>query len=173
MSVKKEKILSAAIELFAELGYSATSTIKVAKAAGVSEGLIFRHFGNKEGLLQAIMEQARENAFHAYAPVLSKTNPKDLLRGIIELPFKVDKHDYHVWRLIYALKWQTATYDSSMSDPVRIELNKAFEKLGYEDPNAETEAILIIMDGVATSVLLRKPDNLENVKQAILNKYEL
>ena len=173
MSVKKERILNAAIELFAELGYSATSTIKVAKAAGVSEGLIFRHFGNKEGLLNAIMEQARENAFHAYAPILSKSDPKELIRGIIELPFVVDKHQYHVWRLIYALKWQTETYDSSMSDPVRVELNKAFEKLGFKDPKAETEAILILMDGIATAVLLRKPENLESIKQAILNKYDL
>ena len=44
---KKEQILNAALELFANDGFTATSTSKVAKRAGVSEGLIFRHFGNK------------------------------------------------------------------------------------------------------------------------------
>ena len=57
MTEKKEKILQAALELFAKEGFYATSTSKVAKTAGVSEGLIFRHFGNKEGLLHAVLDE--------------------------------------------------------------------------------------------------------------------
>ena len=41
MTDKKEKILNAALELFANDGYNVTSTSKIAKTAGVSEGLIF------------------------------------------------------------------------------------------------------------------------------------
>ncbi len=59
MTEKQEKILQSALELFAKEGFHATSTNKVAKHAGVSEGLIFRHFGNKEGLLQAILAEGR------------------------------------------------------------------------------------------------------------------
>ena len=44
MTEKQENILKAALQLFAKEGFYATSTSKVAKLAGVSEGLIFRHF---------------------------------------------------------------------------------------------------------------------------------
>ena len=48
MTDKQEKILQAALELFAKEGFKGTSTNKIAKKAGVSEGLIFRHFENKD-----------------------------------------------------------------------------------------------------------------------------
>lgn len=47
----KAHIARVAMELFAEHGFAATSTRKIAKAAGVSEGLVFHHFRNKIGLL--------------------------------------------------------------------------------------------------------------------------
>ena len=50
----REQIISAALELFAERGFAATSTRRVAEAAGVSEGLIFHHFPNKQALLVAV-----------------------------------------------------------------------------------------------------------------------
>ncbi|MCH9685683.1 MAG: TetR/AcrR family transcriptional regulator; helix-turn-helix transcriptional regulator [Deltaproteobacteria bacterium] len=46
--------MTAALELFCEHGYAATSTAKIAKAAGVAEGLIFHQFGTKDGLLLAV-----------------------------------------------------------------------------------------------------------------------
>lgn len=54
MSEKQKKILQAATELFAEKGFSATSTNEIAKRAGVAEGTIFRHYKTKKELLMAI-----------------------------------------------------------------------------------------------------------------------
>lgn len=55
MTEKQKKILQAAIEIFAEKGYAATSTSEIAKKAGVAEGTIFRHYSSKEKLLLAIV----------------------------------------------------------------------------------------------------------------------
>ena len=46
----KENILHTALRLFAEQGYDRTPTSQIAREAGVSEGLIFRHYGSKAGL---------------------------------------------------------------------------------------------------------------------------
>jgi AcrR family transcriptional regulator len=51
---KRARILDAALTLFAEGGYEATSTSSIAKLAGVSEGTVFHHFGSKQGLLAAV-----------------------------------------------------------------------------------------------------------------------
>lgn len=173
MTDKQKNILKAALILFAEKGYAATSTSKVAKEAGVSEGLIFRHFQNKEGLLNAIMQLAKAAANREFAGIIENENPKAIIRGIIEMPFKIKQDQFLLWKLIYALKWQTETYDSSISEPVKQALIKAFSKLGYTNPNAEAEAVLILIDGIAMAVLLRKPANMDEIVSSMLAKYKL
>ena len=48
------KMIEVALELFAEHGYGPVSTRQIADEAGCSETLLFRYFGDKHGLLQAI-----------------------------------------------------------------------------------------------------------------------
>lgn len=55
MTEKQQKIIQASIQIFAEKGYASTSTSEIAKAAGVAEGTIFRHFGSKENLLLSVI----------------------------------------------------------------------------------------------------------------------
>ncbi len=50
-------ILVAAEETFARLGYSDTTTIEVARAAGVSRSVLIRHFATKQDLFRAAIEQ--------------------------------------------------------------------------------------------------------------------
>lgn len=50
-------ILDSASQLFAERGPAATSIRDVATAARVNHGLVFRHFGTKERLVAAVLDQ--------------------------------------------------------------------------------------------------------------------
>jgi len=62
---KKEAILNAAIDLFAERGFNATPTSAIAKTADVAEGLIFHYFKNKNGILAHILIDMLENYIDA------------------------------------------------------------------------------------------------------------
>ena len=53
---RRELILRTAVELFSQRGFKGTTTKEIAKAAGVSEALVFRHFDNKDALYQAILD---------------------------------------------------------------------------------------------------------------------
>lgn len=53
----KTKILAIAEELFAELGFDATSTRLIANKAGVNIAMLNYYFGGKEGLYTAILTQ--------------------------------------------------------------------------------------------------------------------
>ncbi|WP_026962803.1 TetR/AcrR family transcriptional regulator [Alicyclobacillus herbarius] len=55
MTDKQIKIIQAAVEMFAEKGYAATSTSEIAERAGVAEGTIFRHYKTKKDLLIPIV----------------------------------------------------------------------------------------------------------------------
>lgn len=173
MTAKQENIVKAALKLFATLGYASTSTSKVAKEAGVSEGLIFRHFGNKEGLLNAIMEMASERMQQDVGAIAMISDPKEMLTKLFEMPFNIQKSEQELWKLMYALKWQMDNYDSTKMEPLKLVLNNAFKQLGYQDPNAETELVLIIMDGVMTSLLLHPPTNKMDILNTLKSKYEL
>jgi len=52
---KQQKIVEAAIKLFAEKGYANTSTSEIAQIAEVAEGTIFRHYGTKNNLLLSVI----------------------------------------------------------------------------------------------------------------------
>src|SRR5579864_769316 len=51
---RREAIVQAVKSVFAKKGFDGTTTKELAKAAGVSEALIFRHFPNKESLFDAM-----------------------------------------------------------------------------------------------------------------------
>lgn len=50
----QKKIFLAAMDIFAEKGFSATTTGEIAKKAGVAEGLIFKYFKSKKDLLLSL-----------------------------------------------------------------------------------------------------------------------
>jgi AcrR family transcriptional regulator len=57
-NLNRQKIIQAAIELFASQGVSETTTKQIAELAQVNEVTLFRQFGNKHGLLLAVIEDA-------------------------------------------------------------------------------------------------------------------
>ena len=54
--LRKEQILQTAVNLFSQRGFKGTTTKEIAKAAGVSEAIIFRHFATKDELYGAILD---------------------------------------------------------------------------------------------------------------------
>jgi AcrR family transcriptional regulator len=55
------RLLSAASELFAELGIDAVSVDAVAEAAGRTSGAVYAHFGSKQGLLLALLDSWKDS----------------------------------------------------------------------------------------------------------------
>jgi AcrR family transcriptional regulator len=53
----RDRILLAAAEIFAERGYTNTTTRAIAEAAGVNEVTIFRHFSTKRNLLSEMIQE--------------------------------------------------------------------------------------------------------------------
>jgi len=53
---RRQDILEAGLKLFSEKGYNGSTTAEIARAAGVAEGTIFRHFTTKKELLIAVLE---------------------------------------------------------------------------------------------------------------------
>jgi len=54
----RTRLLNAAVRVFDRKGYAAASVREVAEMAGVTKPAVYYHFGSKEGLLLAILDQA-------------------------------------------------------------------------------------------------------------------
>jgi len=61
-------LISAAAELFAEKGFRNTTFVDIAERSGISRGSIPWHFGNKDGLLKAVVEELTTNMLTDTAP---------------------------------------------------------------------------------------------------------
>jgi len=173
MTEKQEKILQAALELFAKEGFHATSTSKVAKHAGVSEGLIFRHFTNKEGLLQAILDEGERRIKSLFVDIVMENDPNEVIRKTIEMTGKIDKSDYDFWKLQFKLKWELEVSGDKKMEPLKMALTNAFTKLAYDSPAIEADLLLLFIDGLGSAVLKGSSINADEIIQLLLQKYNL
>lgn len=56
--ISRERILAAATEVFSTRGYAGAGVDRLAEKSGIAKTAIYYHFGNKEGLLAAVLERA-------------------------------------------------------------------------------------------------------------------
>lgn len=171
MTDKKEQILLTALELFANEGYKGVPTSKIAKQAGVSEGLIFKHFTNKEGLLEAIMSLAIEKMEALLSPIVSENNPKKVIEKTIAMPFSVKESTYNFWKLQFKLKWEIEYSSADKMKPLIDKLSWAFAQLNYKEPQAEAEILNHIIESISGGILKDGLESQKGLQDFLLKKY--
>ena len=80
-----DRILSSAKQLFASRGYENTSTVGIARLAGTSESQLMKHFGSKEGLLEAIFDDGWTTLASHVGEIDKLPSPRQKLRMLLQL----------------------------------------------------------------------------------------
>jgi AcrR family transcriptional regulator len=115
MADKREHILVAAEDLFAEKGFDGTSVRDIAQQAGVNLAMISYYFGSKEKLLESLIEF---RAGYVYG-ILEELNKDETLN-----PWdKIDRLvDFYVDRILNNLRFHNIMYQesSTRSEDIRI-----------------------------------------------------
>lgn len=65
---RRAEIVAAASAAFTGAGYSGTGLDDVAAAAGVTRAIVYRHFGSKAELYEAVLDRARQRLEEAVGP---------------------------------------------------------------------------------------------------------
>ncbi len=65
LEVQRQRLLNAAAEVFAGVGYSEASAEAISRAAGMSKATFYEHFANKEECIFALWDDATERALTA------------------------------------------------------------------------------------------------------------
>src|SRR5262249_59770037 len=83
---RKRQVLAQAKQLFATLGYHATTTEKIAAAAGVTEPVLYRHFPTKRALFLEVLREVRAATLERWhAETAGLTDPLAKLHAIADM----------------------------------------------------------------------------------------
>src|SRR6516165_3912881 len=83
---RKRQLLAHAKHLFVTLGYQNTTTEKIARAAGISEPVLYRHFESKKALFLEVLQEVREATLNRwYSETAELTDPLAKLHKIADL----------------------------------------------------------------------------------------
>ncbi len=81
---KRERLIAAAVELFAEKGFFYTTTAEVSAHAGVAAGTLYLYFNSKDDLLVATLDTFLDGfSLNVMPTVYSGTSAQDKLRNFV------------------------------------------------------------------------------------------
>lgn len=172
------RILESALTLFAQHGYDRTSVASIAKAAGMSQGLIYHYYQSKDDILRALFEQSMTEIRTSFAEAEATRAPEEKIARLVRAAFNVVKSNLHFWRLSYALRMQPAVLDSlgqnvqGWTQAIMGKLTQYFREAGAPQPDIEAAMLFALIDGVAQHYALdpeRYP--LEAVTERITQTY--
>lgn len=84
--VRLDALLRTAVDVIVERGFANTRTADVAKAAGVSQALVFYHFTSKDALLaQAFAYAAEQDMARLHAVIDSNASSVEKLKKLVKL----------------------------------------------------------------------------------------
>jgi len=153
-----DRILHAAKRLFASRGYENTSTVAIARQAGTSESQLMKHFGSKEGLLEAVFDEGWGRLSLFVVANDTEHTPQQRLRKLLDLMLSGMDHDPELKQLML-LEGRRIRKEGQM-----VMLTRGF-----------TEFIRVL-DGVLAQMReagqLRRELNPEAVRSALIGMFE-
>lgn len=166
---KKEKIIKYGFELMCKNGYHSTNTAEIAKAAGVSTGIVYQYFNDKRDIfLQGIEQYAKTLMFpinNIKNKHIDKNNLYNEFKKLINLCIKNHKISESAHEEIWALQ-------HSDKDVAKIFRNYEIEttnnlvqtlqasNINPENINEKAHLIISIIDNLCHEIVYHKHENM-------------
>lgn len=173
MPAGKKKVILAALDLFSNRGFHATTTAAIAKKAGVSEGTIYKYFKSKEDLLSALliplMTQVRNNFFVKFNDY---SDLSDLIDFVIQDRLKFVEDNFELIKLSfqdlltdnhYTQQFRDAFSVKSSSNDFFQEIKKRFPEINQS--LSAIQFIRILLGPLISYVLQNRVFDLKSNKK--------
>jgi AcrR family transcriptional regulator len=172
-------LLDAAARVYARRGFDGATIDEIAEEAGFTKGAVYDHFGSKENLLFALLDE------HLAAQIAEQITLFDSSRHTVERPRPgadrwMDElvEDPDVFRL-FVEAWVRSQRDHELSDRVRAGMDAWREtfttfgrqrvaELGLEPAEGTLEALANVMLGMAIGLGMVKLTDPEGVPEPLL-----
>ncbi|GIO98570.1 hypothetical protein J14TS5_36560 [Paenibacillus lautus] len=142
---RRNDIVAAAIEVFAEIGYYRATTAQVAERAAISQPYVYRFF-TKESLLVESLAVSWERIVKAFQAVIESASSENLELGLIQAyEGIVQSHRSEILLQMQAQTIQEASIREAMQqgmNEVKDLVENAFVRAGFEDADKKTSDFL-------------------------------
>ncbi|WP_248924513.1 TetR/AcrR family transcriptional regulator [Paenibacillus hamazuiensis] len=177
----KEKIQAAAMTLFIQKGYHATSIDDVAKQAQISKGLLYNYYKGKEELLAAIVRVRIEEVAEVMDSAAAQKTPADRIRRIVEGAIENVYRRPDVYRFFLNLQTQPqddrvlAAYSEQLNEESRKQFEvqcRIFEQLGAKEPRMRSLYFSSALQGAMLMMTMyHEGFPVEKIKEHLIHEY--
>jgi len=171
---RRQVIMQTALILFSREGYHSTSIAGIAKAAGISKGLLYNYFESKEELLKAlIIDGLKEMEEYVSIPAEAKYVKDELLLMIDNVFDMLIKHK-DFWKLFSSIIVQPDVMEivsgelrGIITSQIQI-MEEYFGKTGSKTPRDDAYILAALFDGISLNYILNPEEfPMESVKKRI------
>lgn len=173
MPAGKKKVILAALDLFSNRGFHATTTAAIAKRAGVSEGTIYKYFRSKEDLLSSLLipliVQLRDNFFIRFNDY---SNLSDLIDFVIQDRLEFVEDNFEVIKLsiqdlltdnYYTQQFKDSFSDQSGSNDFLQEIKDRFPEINQS--LSTVQFVRVLLGPIISYVLQNRVFDLKSSQQ--------
>jgi AcrR family transcriptional regulator len=132
----RERILVAAEELFAQAGFDATPTSRIAALATVPKGLVHYYFQRKQDLLAALVERLPDEHIEPARVIV----PGDIAASLRRLVAELDARN-RASTLLSHLLWREADTHPSVKEALQARFNTVVDQVRAVIQAASTGAL--------------------------------
>lgn len=173
------KIADAALELFADNGYTGTSIAMIAKKAGISKGLIYNYFDSKHELLVHILN----NAFDLVHDIIDEEEirtrePQELFSEIIRNSLELAEENKKYFRLFTSLMLHPEMLDEALEignlviNKIQKLSKELFVRLGSDDPERDAYLFDSLLDGISMQIMMNyNPKSPDEIHKFLCDKF--
>jgi len=181
----RDRALDAALALFGTRGYEATSLDMVAAEAGVRKQTILYHYGDKEGLLTAVVDRSAAEVATAFERAIGRDDLAgwDRVEAVVRAVFRLAARRPEVLGLVREVSRLGPPAATRLTDALEPLVHRATRFLGDEmtagrirrqDPRLVLLAAYSMVVGAATEVeVLRVLGYPPTARSVILRRTEL
>src|SRR5689334_9737095 len=167
---KRDRILKAAVKVFARNGFYATRVSEVAKAAGVADGTIYLYFKSKDELLVSLFEDRVERLLSFMKDDLPRhKHASDKLRRVIEMQLGLFEGERDLAEVITVILRQSTKLMKEFAAPRFTSYLEAIARIIQEgqasgefrrdlSPTLVARATFGALDGIALTWALGKAE---------------
>jgi TetR/AcrR family fatty acid metabolism transcriptional regulator len=167
---KRDRILKAAVKVFARTGFHATRVSEVAKAAGVADGTIYLYFKSKEDLLVALFEDRVKRLLdHLESELPKYDDAPTKLRAIIDMQLGLLEGERELAEVITVILRQSTRVMKELAAPYFLAYLEAIAKTIGEgqasghfrrdvSPHIAARAIFGALDGITLTWALGRAE---------------
>lgn len=171
--ISRERILAAATEVFSTRGYAGAGVDRLAEKSGIAKTAIYYHFGNKEGLLAAVLERAATQWIEGIqAAARQGGDPLQRLdRALAGMRAMLEERPW-ILKLFQILALEVAEEKPEIRATLRAILDRARgaitegmrDALGVEVPGGEVVAGLMLstLDGISIGMQIDEQLSLDD-----------